>query len=160
MVPPPHAWGTQPGAASAPRFRSMLPRFRLPVQSGPPPTGPRTVLLLSCARRAAIITHHAASACPAWLVGSGFRHRRLRGPRANLPCYRTTRDMDKELDDNPQQLLQQLRIEHRNLDQIISGLSGDASTDQLRLRRLKKRKLQLKDFIARLESRMIPDLDA
>ncbi|MDA8420837.1 MAG: DUF465 domain-containing protein [Pseudomonadota bacterium] len=68
--------------------------------------------------------------------------------------------MDKELDDNPQQLLQQLRIEHRNLDQIISGLSGDASTDQLRLRRLKKRKLQLKDFIARLESRMIPDLDA
>ncbi len=68
--------------------------------------------------------------------------------------------MDKELDDNPQQLLQQLRIEHRNLDQIISRLSGDASTDQLRLRRLKKRKLQLKDFIARLESRMIPDLDA
>ncbi|MDA8364107.1 MAG: YdcH family protein [Gammaproteobacteria bacterium] len=66
----------------------------------------------------------------------------------------------KENGENLQHLLQQLRIEHRNLDQVIGQLSSDLFVDQLQLRRLKKRKLQLKDFIARIESRMIPDLDA
>jgi hypothetical protein len=53
-----------------------------------------------------------------------------------------------------------LRAEHRELDQAIQNLSQNRYTDQLQLRRLKKRKLQIKDRIARLESRMIPDLDA
>lgn len=56
--------------------------------------------------------------------------------------------------------LSELRIEHRDLDDVIIRLSEDPNVDQLQLRRLKKRKLQLKDLIARLESRIIPDLDA
>ena len=56
--------------------------------------------------------------------------------------------------------LSELRIEHRDLDDVIIRLSEDPNVDQLQLRRLKKRKLQLKDLIARLESRIIPDIDA
>lgn len=56
--------------------------------------------------------------------------------------------------------LQELRVEHRDLDEIIGRLAEDPHVDQLQLRRLKKRKLQLKDMIARLESGLIPDLDA
>lgn len=56
--------------------------------------------------------------------------------------------------------LAELKLEHRDLDTAIDALSIDPAADQLRLRRLKKRKLQLKDFIARLESRLIPDLEA
>ena len=57
-------------------------------------------------------------------------------------------------------LIAELREEHRDLDEAIMRLSEDRSVDQLRLRRMKKRKLKLKDWIANLESRLIPDLDA
>ena len=57
-------------------------------------------------------------------------------------------------------LLAELREEHRDLDQAIERMSMDPWQDQLRIRRLKKRKLKLKDWIARLESQLIPDLDA
>ncbi len=53
-----------------------------------------------------------------------------------------------------------LREEHRELDRTIEHLSQDSSVDQLRLRRMKKRKLWLKDMITRLESELIPDIDA
>ncbi|GAB3022528.1 MULTISPECIES: YdcH family protein [Oleiagrimonas] len=56
--------------------------------------------------------------------------------------------------------LEALRLEHRDLDDAIARLSANPLCDQLRLNRMKKRKLLLKDSIARLESRMIPDLDA
>jgi hypothetical protein len=56
--------------------------------------------------------------------------------------------------------LGELRVEHRDLDDVIIRLSKDPNVDQLQLRRLKKRKLQLKDLIAKLESRIIPDIDA
>jgi hypothetical protein len=56
--------------------------------------------------------------------------------------------------------LRQLRIEHRDLDQVIARLALDMHTDEVQMRRLKKRKLLLKDQIARLESRAIPDLNA
>jgi hypothetical protein len=56
--------------------------------------------------------------------------------------------------------LAELRIEHRDLDDAIHRLAEDPAADQLRLTRLKKRKLLLKDSIARLESKLIPDLDA
>lgn len=56
--------------------------------------------------------------------------------------------------------LAELKLEHRDLDAAIDAMSLDPASDQLRLRRLKKRKLQLKDFIARIESRLIPDLEA
>ena len=57
-------------------------------------------------------------------------------------------------------LIAELREENRDLDEAIARLSEDPSVDQLRLRRMKKRKLKLKDWIAYLESQLIPDLDA
>jgi hypothetical protein len=56
--------------------------------------------------------------------------------------------------------LRQLRIEHRDLDDVISRLSMDFKVDELQMKRLKKRKLMLKDQITRLESQLIPDLNA
>ena len=56
--------------------------------------------------------------------------------------------------------LRELRIEHRDLDDIISRLSMDLYVDEVQLRRLKKRKLLIKDQINRLESQLIPDLNA
>ncbi|NDY94221.1 YdcH family protein [Wenzhouxiangella sp. C33] len=53
-----------------------------------------------------------------------------------------------------------LRQEHRDLDDAIGQLSSTPSTDQLRLRRMKKRKLRLRDQIDYWESKLIPDLDA
>ncbi len=54
----------------------------------------------------------------------------------------------------------QLRVEHRDLDTAIGALSDAVAPDSLQLQRMKKRRLQLKDYIALLESRLIPDLDA
>ncbi|MEA5446449.1 DUF465 domain-containing protein [Gammaproteobacteria bacterium AB-CW1] len=56
--------------------------------------------------------------------------------------------------------IEELSLEHRDLDDAIQALQESPAVDHLRLRRLKKRKLQLKDSIARLRSQMIPDLDA
>ncbi|RFF26266.1 MULTISPECIES: YdcH family protein [unclassified Wenzhouxiangella] len=56
--------------------------------------------------------------------------------------------------------LHELRQEHRDLDQAIERMADNPAVDQLRLRRLKKRKLRLRDQIAWYESRLIPDLDA
>ena len=57
-------------------------------------------------------------------------------------------------------LIAELREEHRDLDEAITRLATDPSVDQLHLRRMKKRKLKLKDWIAFLESQLIPDIDA
>lgn len=57
-------------------------------------------------------------------------------------------------------LISELREEHRDLDEAIARLVRDPSVDQLHLRRMKKRKLKLKDWIAFLESQLIPDMDA
>ncbi len=56
--------------------------------------------------------------------------------------------------------LNHLKIEHRDLDTAIDRLVADLRMDELQLRRLKKRKLLIKDAIAKLESKLIPDLDA
>ena len=56
------------------------------------------------------------------------------------------------------QKLRSLRIEHRDLDDVISRLQLDYSVDELQIKRLKRRKLMLKDQITRLESELIPDL--
>lgn len=53
-----------------------------------------------------------------------------------------------------------LELEHHDLDDIIDRLAGDPTQDQLQLRRLKKRKLVLKDLIKRLRARLIPDIIA
>ncbi|MFC7735877.1 YdcH family protein [Roseomonas sp. GCM10028921] len=55
--------------------------------------------------------------------------------------------------------LHELRSEHRDLDTVIARIE-DSRYDQLQLQRLKKRKLKLKDEIAWLESRLVPDIIA
>ena len=56
--------------------------------------------------------------------------------------------------------LEVLRTEHRDLDAAIEVLANSGASDQLRLARIKKRKLALKDEIAILESDLIPDIIA
>ena len=56
--------------------------------------------------------------------------------------------------------LEQLRKEHRALDEEIDELVSRREPDTLKVQRLKKRKLQLKDMMARLEDELIPDLNA
>jgi len=56
--------------------------------------------------------------------------------------------------------LTELRIEHRDLDEVISRLSETVDSNEIQLRRLKKRKLALKDEIAKLESSLVPNLIA
>lgn len=68
-------------------------------------------------------------------------------------------NIDRELFRNIEKL-RQLRIEHRDLDDVITRLSMDIHVDQIQLKRLKKRKLMLKDQIERYASLMIPDLNA
>ena len=54
--------------------------------------------------------------------------------------------------------IQALELEHHDLDDIIDRLHIEPGQDPLQLRRLKKRKLVLKDTIARLRDRLIPDI--
>ena len=56
--------------------------------------------------------------------------------------------------------LAQLRQEHRDLDAAIFALEQAVRTDQLQVKRLKKKKLSLKDEIARVEDELLPDIIA
>ena len=56
--------------------------------------------------------------------------------------------------------LEELRLEHRDLDAVIARLVERAPFDQLQMQRLKKRKLLLKDQIIKLESQLLPDIIA
>ncbi|MCG8596638.1 MAG: DUF465 domain-containing protein [Kiloniellales bacterium] len=56
--------------------------------------------------------------------------------------------------------LSQLKSEHRDLDDVIARISEEAPFDQIQVKRLKKRKLLLKDQILQLESRLLPDIIA
>ena len=67
--------------------------------------------------------------------------------------------VDRELFRNIEKL-RQLRIEHGDLDEIIARLSMDIHVDEIQLKRLKRRKLLLKDQIERHSSQLIPDLNA
>lgn len=58
------------------------------------------------------------------------------------------------------QKLYEMQLEHRDLDDMIKRAMDDLYVNQIQLRRLKKRKLQLKDSIERIRSELIPDLDA
>ena len=59
-----------------------------------------------------------------------------------------------------QQKLEELRIEHRDLDDVIARVAEDAPFDQIRIQRLKKRKLMLRDEITRIENILLPDIIA
>jgi hypothetical protein len=67
--------------------------------------------------------------------------------------------IDDNLEDFRRQLAE-LKTEHRDLDDVISRVADELPFDQLRLQRLKKRKLALKDEIAKLENLLIPDIIA
>jgi hypothetical protein len=56
--------------------------------------------------------------------------------------------------------LEELKTEHRDLDEIIGRVESIGPFDQIRIQRLKKRKLVLKDQIMRLESQLLPDIIA
>ena len=56
--------------------------------------------------------------------------------------------------------IHQLKIEHRDLDDAIQHLMATGHKDELQLQRLKKRKLQLKDYIHLLEMQLLPDIPA
>ena len=57
-----------------------------------------------------------------------------------------------------EQRILELDLEHRDLDGVIARLVKDPTLDELQLRRLKKRKLLLKDLVIRLRARLIPDI--
>ncbi|HEX2751812.1 MAG TPA: DUF465 domain-containing protein [Alphaproteobacteria bacterium] len=59
-----------------------------------------------------------------------------------------------------ERMLEQLKTEHRDLDIIIQQLTDSVPVDFLRLQRLKKRKLFLKDSISKIESMLLPDIIA
>jgi len=52
----------------------------------------------------------------------------------------------------------ELELEHRDLDQLIEQLGRDPGFEELHIKRLKKRKLQLKDLLAKLRDNLIPDI--
>ena len=68
--------------------------------------------------------------------------------------------MDEADIDRLQQKLAALKTEHRDLDDVISRISESAPFDQIQVKRLKKRKLMLKDQIAQIESQLLPDIIA
>ena len=76
-------------------------------------------------------------------------------PRMNAPD-----DLSMKTDDVLRVELEVFRREHRDLDDAIAALAERASADQLTLKRLKKRKLRLRDIIAMIEDRLTPDIIA
>jgi hypothetical protein len=70
--------------------------------------------------------------------------------------------LDAAMQDDAQivRRLAELRLEHRDLDELVARVHASAALDELAVKRMKKRKLKLKDMIAQLESRLIPDMDA
>ncbi len=56
--------------------------------------------------------------------------------------------------------LEVFREEHRDLDEAIAALIEKGTADRLTVQRLKKKKLRLKDIIARIEDRLTPDIIA
>ncbi len=69
-------------------------------------------------------------------------------------------DLSMKTDDVLRVELEVFRREHRDLDDAISALQERGTADQLTLKRLKKRKLLLRDQIAQIEDRLTPDIIA
>jgi hypothetical protein len=62
--------------------------------------------------------------------------------------------------DSSERQLEELKSAHRDLDDVIARITEEAPFDQLQIQRLKKRKLQLKDQMAKVESLLLPDIIA
>ncbi len=54
----------------------------------------------------------------------------------------------------------ELQLEHRGLDAMIDAMASDTDFDELQLRRLKKRRLQIRDTISLLQMQLVPDVPA
>ena len=65
--------------------------------------------------------------------------------------------MDNE---ETKQLINELSLEHKDLDDALSLMREKPFIDELQIKRIKKRKLKLKDEIQQLESKLIPDIEA
>ncbi|HHO59254.1 MAG TPA: DUF465 domain-containing protein [Thiotrichales bacterium] len=59
-----------------------------------------------------------------------------------------------------EQRLYELKLEHRDLDDVITRLSREPDVEELQLKRFKKRKLYLKESIEKIADRLIPDIEA
>ncbi len=72
--------------------------------------------------------------------------------------------MTQALNDEEREILEQrlyeLKMEHRDMDLVVRRLSEDPHPEELLLKRFKKRKLNLKERIAKINDRLIPDMEA
>ncbi|MBT3701724.1 MAG: DUF465 domain-containing protein [Alphaproteobacteria bacterium] len=68
--------------------------------------------------------------------------------------------MDSSENEELRQHLEELRLAHRDLDDAIGALMDTGRADVIRIQRLKKRKLSLKDKIAKVENALLPDIIA
>ena len=105
-----------------------------------------SLLILSPEQQVALLPHRRDSpTVPA------SRYRPTIGPQSAM-----NRPTDRDLKEN----LLKLRDEHRMLDAEISALETTAELNQLQIKRLKKRKLLLKDQISAVEDKLTPDIIA
>lgn len=83
------------------------------------------------------------------------------GSPASLPAdFRQVSDMQRQNDRELRDELVRLRTEHRELDDEILALEGEGALDQFTIRRLKKKKLAIKDQITKIEDQLLPDIIA
>ena len=82
----------------------------------------------------------------------------MRHGRGAMSGHKITTTMDET--DVLRVRLEVLRRQHRDLDEAIAALEGRGPSDMLTVRRLKKQKLALKDRIAQIEDRLLPDIIA
>jgi hypothetical protein len=68
--------------------------------------------------------------------------------------------MDEEDNNELRKSLTKLKLEHRRLDEEIRQMVGSVELDQLKISRMKKQKLTLKDEIRQLEDRLMPNIIA
>lgn len=69
-------------------------------------------------------------------------------------------ESDQQSQDTTKNKMAALELEHRDLDEVIQNLESQGNFDQLKLSRLKKRKLMLKDQISSLRDNLFPDIIA
>lgn len=63
-------------------------------------------------------------------------------------------------DESVKRRIAELQLEHRGLDAMLAAVADQTQFDELQLRRLKKRKLQIKDAINQLQMQLVPDIPA
>jgi len=81
--------------------------------------------------------------------------------RIGADNHHRTIDVDETTDrETLERQLEELKSAHRDLDDVIARITEEAPFDQLQIQRLKKRKLQLKDQMAKVESLLLPDIIA